>query len=332
MATRQENSRQTASERPLRQVWYHAGCSDGFGAALAAWLKFGDLDTKYFPVQYKEPMPSAVSGDDIYILDFSYKADELLALARAVYPAKVTVLDHHQTAAQELTPERFFSLSRAVVVDEMCDWKRGFRAENLSVTFSDRKSGCVLAWEYFQGTDKPVPIFFRYLQDRDLWQWRLEKSREVNAAIRSYPQTFDKWLCLSDLMSDGAAQSEAVAKLAEEGEVILRSQRQLVAQMRTRVQFARFDTMNRTVTFMPTSANPKDPCWCPCANTSVLQSEVAEALLEDWPSSQMSAVYFDMDGKRVWSLRSRPEFDCSTVAKAFGGGGHKCASGFVETR
>jgi len=320
---------------PLKQVWYHANCSDGFGAAFAAWMQFRDREVLYAPVQYNEPMPFAIAGDEIFILDFSYKADELLALARAVYPGKVTVLDHHQTAEQELTSERFESLtdSRAVV-DETSESKRSFRVDNLTVTFSRCKSGCVLAWEYFHGPTKPVPRFFEYLQDRDLWQWRLEKSREVNAAIRSYPQRFKEWLTISGVVwsDDAQEQSDAMRTLAKEGEAILRAQRQLVEQIRKRVQFVRFDTTNRTVTFVP----PADggPCWpcCPCANAPVFQSEVAAALLESWPISQMAAVYFDMDGKRVWSLRSRPEFDCSVVAKAFGGGGHKCASGFVETR
>jgi len=34
-------------------VLYHANCLDGFGAAYAAWKKFGDT-ADYIPVQYGE--------------------------------------------------------------------------------------------------------------------------------------------------------------------------------------------------------------------------------------------------------------------------------------
>ena len=39
------------------QVWYHAGCFDGFGAAYAAWLSLGEVDTTYHPVSYSSPLP-----------------------------------------------------------------------------------------------------------------------------------------------------------------------------------------------------------------------------------------------------------------------------------
>jgi hypothetical protein len=71
--------------------------------------------------------------------------------------------------------------------------------------------------------------------------------------------------------------------------------------------------------------------FVPVANATVFFSEVGERLLEMYPEAPFSAYYQDrQDGKRQWGLRSRPGFDCSEVAAAFGGGGHKQAAGFVE--
>ena len=39
--------------KPL--VIYHANCADGFGAAFAAWLKFGD-EAEYQAAQYGKPI------------------------------------------------------------------------------------------------------------------------------------------------------------------------------------------------------------------------------------------------------------------------------------
>ena len=39
--------------KPL--VIYHAHCTDGFGAAFAAWMKLGD-DAEYVPMQYGQDL------------------------------------------------------------------------------------------------------------------------------------------------------------------------------------------------------------------------------------------------------------------------------------
>ena len=49
----------------------HGNCSDGAGAAYAAWKKFGD-SAEYVEVHYGNPPPD-VTGREVYILDFSYK-------------------------------------------------------------------------------------------------------------------------------------------------------------------------------------------------------------------------------------------------------------------
>jgi nanoRNase/pAp phosphatase (c-di-AMP/oligoRNAs hydrolase) len=45
-----------------------------------------------------------------------------------------------------------------------------------------------------------------------------------------------------------------------------------------------------------------------------------------------AAAYYDtLDGHRSWSLRSVGDFDVAALAKRWGGGGHKNASGFTES-
>jgi hypothetical protein len=71
--------------------------------------------------------------------------------------------------------------------------------------------------------------------------------------------------------------------------------------------------------------------FVPVANATVFYSEVGEELLKRHPASPFAGYYMDRgDGQRQWGLRSRPSFDCSVIAKALGGGGHKQASGFVQ--
>ncbi len=68
----------------------------------------------------------------------------------------------------------------------------------------------------------------------------------------------------------------------------------------------------------------------PVANATCYISEVCDELLNQNPDAEFSAAYFiRADGKTVYSLRSRSDFDVSEVAKSLGGGGHKNAAGYT---
>ena len=49
---------------------YHNNCPDGFGSALAAYLKFGDK-SEYIGVKHQQDPPEMEPGSEVYILDFS---------------------------------------------------------------------------------------------------------------------------------------------------------------------------------------------------------------------------------------------------------------------
>lgn len=282
-------------------VLFHGNCPDGFGSALAARLKLGDAAI-YIPVSYGKPIPSEIGcGNKVFILDFSYPRQQLLDLF--THCSELVVLDHHATAEKDLAGLEF-------------------------CRFDMNKSGAVLAWEYFHPM-RPVPDFFLYLQDRDLWRFALPESREVSMAVRSYPYDFDVW---EDLITQ-------VAELKIEGVACRRLTEQQVSNMAAHHRWAAFDLQHKAIRFYPKdtqdfcSVNNEPPgmFYAPVANATVFFSEVGEKLLELYPSAEFSAYYSDRpDGKRQWGLRSRETFDCSVIAKAFGGGGHKQASGFVQ--
>ena len=87
-------------------VLYHKNCQDGRGAAWAAHQLFGQ-HAEYIPVQYGEPIPE-YKGYNIFIVDFSYPKDDLIALGKDNF---VQVIDHHKTAQEDLKdfPERSYA-------------------------------------------------------------------------------------------------------------------------------------------------------------------------------------------------------------------------------
>lgn len=84
-------------------VIYHDNCADGFGAAWACWMRWGDA-CEYVPANYGQ-VPPDVTGKNILIVDFSYKRPELETMANAA--ASIVILDHHKTAQAELEPFAF---------------------------------------------------------------------------------------------------------------------------------------------------------------------------------------------------------------------------------
>lgn len=261
------------SRAETTHVLYHAQCQDGFGGAWAAWRALGER-AQYLPVQHGDPPPALPEGARVVIVDFSYPRDVILALRERV--GSLMILDHHKTAEEAL---------------------RGLP----DAVFDMHKSGAMLAWEYFHPEQEPPPII-GYVQDRDLWRFELPHSREVNAALGSYPQDFATWNGID------------VDRLIEEGRAILRFRDQTIGSI---ISFARMGEVGGHLV--------------PVVNATAHWSDVGEALLRQFPEAPFVALYFDdSEGRRRWSLRSRGEFDVADLAKRFGGGGHRAAAGFRE--
>lgn len=279
------------SMRPL--VLYHADCADGFCAAWVAHRKFGE-DADYLPVQYGQE-PPAVTGRRVIILDFSYKRDVLQRMADAAW--SIIVLDHHKTAKEELA-------GFPPIKDGVDDCWEG---HNCFVRFDMEKSGGRLAWEYFN-PGMPSPWLVDYTEDRDLWRWKLWRSRDVSAALASHPREFGLW----EKFSSFEPGDVEFSKFVSDGAAILRYQSQVVAAQCKNAHEIEIDGHKVLA-----------------VNATVLISEIAGSLAEGRP---FGATYFiRADGKAVWSLRSREGgVDVSEIARRHGGGGHAQAAGFEE--
>ncbi|ART47814.1 DHH family phosphoesterase [Acidovorax carolinensis] len=187
---------------PAPLILYHGrNCPDGFGAALAAWLYYGDsaqyLGLDHGDVKTVDDLPP-VAGRTVYVLDFSFSAEILQAIDQSA--AKLVMLDHHKSAAEKLT---------------------GFACRCGVVHFDMSKSGSRLAWEFFH-PEQPVPALLQYIEDRDIWKWEFPESAGFLSALDMEPQEFARWQeiaaftpgQLTAFMARGAAMDEKYRKLA----------------------------------------------------------------------------------------------------------------------
>lgn len=258
---------------------YHADCSDGFAAAWAVRKFFGG-EVDFHRGVYGESPPE-VAGRDVILVDFSYPRDVMLALIDGA--KSVLIIDHHKTAEEDL---------------------RDLPAKALTV-FDMRKSGAMLTWNHlFPG--EMAPLLFDHIQDRDLWLFHLPMTREITAAVFSYPMTFESW--------DSLLQ-RPMLELEQEGRTIERKHRADVAAL--------VKGTSRRINFGTVSVPVANVPW-------MFASDVGGELAK---GELFAATYYDDADGRRWSLRSTNDgADVSAIAKAFGGGGHRNAAGFRMTR
>ncbi len=167
-------------------VLYHGKCPDGFGAAFAAWKKFGDA-ADYVPVDHGDPPPEGLDGREVYIVDFCYETAEHMAqLIKST--KRLVVLDHHKSdrAFVESVPEHVYDQNR---------------------------SGASISWTYFN-PDIPMPRLIHHLEDGDLYRYALSDTRNIFSYLLVLPFTFEAWSEFARELEDTAARSELLKKAA----------------------------------------------------------------------------------------------------------------------
>lgn len=270
---------------------YHGNCAAGFGAAWVVRKALGS-DIEFHAAKYGAPAPD-VAGKTVVIVDFSYPKEALAAMAEEA--ASVLVLDHHKTAQADL---------HDLPAAEQCCYHPVELAEGIQVLFDMNRSGAGIAWDYFF-PGQPRPALINHIEDRDLWLYKLDGTREIISGLFSYPHDFNVWDKLFE------QDRRALRALRDDGHAIDRKQRkdvaELVAATKRRLVIGGFDV--------------------PVANLPFTFASDAGALM--CSGEPFAACYWDTAEGRTFSLRSSEHGeDVSAIAKQYGGGGHRNASGF----
>lgn len=270
------------SETHETLVIYHADCLDGLGAAWSAFCKLGN-QARYIPARYGDDIPDFEPGAILYILDFSFSPKLLVdASAKA---GRVILIDHHMTAMEQY--DDFFKMQ--------------LPPENLSINFDMSRSGCILTWQYFFHDLKPPKILL-HIEDRDLWHFKLDGTREITTALyERMPITFAEigTLDLSELLAVG------------------------------RIQVEQFTGMVKRIAKSAHSVSVAGRVGLAVNAPSLFASDLGHVLAEK--SGTFGMIYYYDGRKQQWnfSLRSIGDYDVGHLATGFGGGGHKNAAGFT---
>lgn len=261
-------------------VIYHSPCYDGH---TAAWIAYQALPkgTIFVPALHGD-VPPDVTGHDVLIIDFSYPRDVLLELRAKA--KSLTLIDHHISAQRELG--------------------------NLSFCHFDMtKSGAGLAWDHFH-PNQSRPLMINYIEDCDLGQFALTNSREYNAALSTFPMTFDAW---------SYALAYDINEMISNGRTVIAYKRQCAIALCARARIVNFYGQH---------------CWS-INSPQELINEVADVLLNrpDDGGSLQPVLAWSFDHIRndfycSLRLQTNSTADISTLASLWGGGGHKHRAGF----
>lgn len=189
-------------------VIYHDKCSDGLtSAGIAKYFleKSGYTDILFIGGKYHED-PIELKDTQIFFVDFCYKRsvmDQLL-----LNDNYIVLIDHHKSAIEEVR-ELFNNPSFEPFVSE-----------------DNTQSGTGLAWHYFTGRKGINHLPFAFIQDRDLWTWKLPKAKEYLAVHNLRDKTLEEYFkFVVETIEEGFSPHD-LSKVIEKGSAILQAQDQ----------------------------------------------------------------------------------------------------------
>lgn len=290
-------------------VIYHDKCMDGFTAAWACWVRWGD-EPEYVARNYGMAPDIDVAGKNVLIVDFSFPEATLRELA-ASGANGIVVLDHHKTAQEALAPFQNFAkrperFKIAVVAGMLDDLRKGGYPP-ICAMFDMNRSGAGMAWD-FANEGAPRPMLVDLVEDRDLWRFELgDGSKFLHLALTAGDTSFERWRAINADIDGAVAQGAAIAAWRDK----------LVDEIVERAVVIVIDGEYGV------------GVDCPYA----MASDVGHRLLQDWPDTRFAAAIVRGEQTVSYSLRSTDErADVSVIASKFGGGGHRNAAGFKIPR
>lgn len=274
---------------------YHSRDLDGWCSAAIVKQVFPTITLIGY--DYGRPFPWERIGNEIVVMvDVSLPMSDMIKLDKAC-GGKLTWIDHHVSAINEYDASgcNFLGVRRT------------------------GKSACELTWDYF--FREPMPTAVKWLgkydtfrQDGEWEQFVLPFQMGMRLICNS-PETFPSELILDPRILQGENFENRVRdlykKILADGDVILRYQKQTWISIVKGSFETKFEGLDAI-----------------CINTKGLSSLAFEGYYN--PEKHKLMMAFSTSGNQ-WNFSiytTHDDVDCSEIAKRYGEGGHRKASGF----
>lgn len=269
---------------------YHSRDLDGYCSAAIVKRKYPD--TEFIGYDYGQPFPWERIGNEIVIMiDVSLPMEDMRKLS-GLCGGQFTWIDHHISAINEFRN----------LVDRF----------SINAILQNGIAACEIAWKYFFSAKK-MPLTVQLLGEYDTWrnadQARWENiilpfqygMRHICNSLETFPMDLLLYIEFD----------KKIGGIIETGRTILEYQKQQNAVACRNAFEAEIDGLRAI-----------------CLNGGGFSSQAFESVYDEAKHDLM--VPFRFDGKKwMFSLyTTKDTVDCSQIAKARGGGGHKKAAGF----
>ncbi|KAL8238293.1 hypothetical protein R6Q59_019374 [Mikania micrantha] len=304
-------------------VLYHYPCPDGAFAALAAHIFFSASsvpalffpNTVYAPIKVEE-LPVDQIGD-AYLLDFVGPSGFVQQLSPKV--DRVIILDHHKTALKMLEDGEF-------------------EGDNVTKVICMERSGATIAYDFFKekisalengNSSRGLCKFesshrlFQYIEDADLWQWRLHNSKAFSSGLKDLNIDFN--VTKNPLLFQQLLSLD-VEHVINQGMISI-SQKQAIIN----------EVLAQSYEIVLDDGSSGRCLAVNADSVSDLRSELGHQLAEKSRNHSLrgiGAVVYRVpelqdDNVLKISLRSIDNEDTTSISQKHGGGGHRNASSFM---
>ena len=284
-----EHQSERLSPSEVDYVIYHNPCSDGHMSMTIV----RDYLEGHFPdraVTYHGASINAPPPDDLEgkcLLICDYSYPKDILMKLLTVVKKLLILDHHKTSQEALA--------------DIPDTYK---------VFDMKKSGASLTWEYFH-MKLPSPLLVQYVEDRDIWKNQLPHSDSFGIWWYSVPLEYE------------------IYKKYMEDDTLLLEHIQQYGPICSQYARSQMDTLSQYASVRFTKLRNKKYYFIVYVNSSSFISDLGNLLIKKYQLADFTAVYiiYENDTSKFCLRSTDTNADCSEVAKLYGGGGHRNASG-----
>ena len=272
---------------------YHKNCPDGITAAWVVLNQTKHLKQKIeiIPCTYSD-CPPDLTNKSVAIVDLSFPRP---IMEQIILQAKhVLVLDHHESVEKEL---------------------ESLKAPNLELVFDMTRCGAKIAWDYFY-KDQPTPWFISYVQDRDLWEWKLPNSKEIFECMwQEHWYTFEKLDQLYVNVLNNIWEKDIEYAIKEGGSMVMFKNREVKKQVERSI-LCTFQTPKKTYIVRAVDCSYE------------LNSDVGNSIVDTYDDCEFAIVWvYRLKTDEWWcSLRCNNQINLAEIASQFLGRGHRKAA------
>lgn len=281
------------------KCFYHKADLDGHcaGAIVKSFNPNAEMIGIDYPNRF--PIETIKPNETVYLVDYSVPPETLIKLSKT---NKIVWIDHHVSA---ISAWKEFYLSNEV------------NEKNITVSLDITKAACELVWEYF--TQEETPLIVKLIGRHDVWDHSNEQTLPFHYGMKF---KYD-WNVNSPIWKEGLSLQN-VDEIVTLGKLIKEiSDKENEAYAKSYAYEANLNYVERTGNKLELKT-----VKAICLNVGHGSSLRFKSVFDPKKHDIMLCYVIAPGGVKCSIYTTKEDIDCSLIAKAFGGGGHKKAAGF----